>query len=62
MKRRDLEKHLREHGAAPAREGGSHSVWGREGRTAALPRHREIKFTVARSICRALEIPAPKGR
>lgn len=62
MKRRDLEKHLREHGARLLREGGRHSYWGLGAeRSAAVPRHREIAYPVARSICRDLKIPPPTG-
>jgi hypothetical protein len=28
VKRRDLERHLREHGVQLLREGGNHSFWG----------------------------------
>ena len=56
MKRRDLERYLREHGARPLREGGRHSYWGFDAeRSTALPRHREIheasgpQLTIARS-------------
>lgn len=62
MKRRDFERHLRRHGAMLAREGAEHSIWAGASGTAAVPHHKEIKFTVARSICKALEIPAPSGR
>lgn len=63
MKRRDLERHLRRHGARLIREGGSHSVWGvAEGRTTAIPRHREIGVGLLRKTCKDLGIPPPKGR
>lgn len=62
MKPRDLERHLRDHGAELASEGASHSVWAREQRSAAVPRHKEIKFTVVRSICRTLGVAPPRGR
>jgi predicted RNA binding protein YcfA (HicA-like mRNA interferase family) len=61
VKRRDLERHLREYGAEPLREGGKHSFWGFDSeRSAAVPRHREIKPGTVRAICRDLGIPAPK--
>ena len=62
MKRRDLERHLRAQGATEARQGARHAIWTRASRSAALPRHNEIKFTVARAICRSLEVPDPPGR
>ncbi len=59
MKRRDLERHLIEHGCQLDREGGQHSWWvGPSGR-ASIPRHREIKPNLVRAICRQLDVPAP---
>ncbi len=66
MKRRDLERHLRAHGAERQREGARHSVWTIGGldseRITAVPRHNEIKTGTARGICKDLNIPAPPGR
>ena len=66
MKRRDLERHLRSHGAELVREGSRHSVWmigGPESeRIAAVPRHNEIRAGTVRATCRDLEIPVPAGR
>lgn len=62
MKRRDLERHLRAHDARVVREGGRHAIWGNEDKVAAVPRHNEIKFTVARAICKDLGVPMPKGK
>jgi mRNA interferase HicA len=61
VKRLDLERHLREHGAAFLREGGSHSIWWNPAnrKTTSVPRHREINEFTARKICRDLEIPKP---
>ena len=62
MKRRDLERHLREHGAELLREGGNHSFWGIDAeRSTAVPRHSEIAFGLARKICKNLGIPPPPG-
>lgn len=62
MKRRDLERHLREHGVRPLREGGRHSYWGFDAeRSTALPRHREITWPLASMICKQLGIPPPRG-
>jgi mRNA interferase HicA len=62
VKRRDLERHLRKHGAGPLREGGRHSYWGfNPERSTALPRHREIAWPLARKICKQLGIPPPAG-
>jgi mRNA interferase HicA len=62
VKRRQLERHLRKHGARLLREGGRHSYWGIDSeRSAAVPRHKEIAYPLARSICRDLRIPPPEG-
>jgi mRNA interferase HicA len=62
-KRRDLERHLRAHGARLLREGGDHSIWVSEltGARAAIPRHRELGSRTVRSICRALGAPPLRG-
>ena len=61
MKLADLERHLHAHGCALYREGSRHSVWWNPAtrKTAAVPRHREIKNPTAWGICKALEIPEP---
>lgn len=61
MKRRDLVRHLEQHGCVLKREGGSHSVFVNLARqtVSAVPRHTEIKAFTALKICRDLEIPAP---
>ena len=63
MKRRALLGHLQAHGCVPFREGGSHSIWNnpQTGRKEAIPRHKEIKKFLARSICRNLSVPVPPG-
>lgn len=63
MKRRDLERHLRAHGATLLREGGNHSFWGSSTLIARppSPRHREIAYPLARKICKDLSIPPPTG-
>lgn len=62
MKRRDLERHLKKHGARLLREGGRHSYWGMDAeRSTSVPRHGEIAYPLARAICKQLGIPAPKG-
>lgn len=62
MKRRDLEHHVRNHGAHKIDEGGNHTRWvGPRGERSAIPRHREIDYALARSICKQLGIPQPTG-
>jgi mRNA interferase HicA len=59
MKRRDLLRHLSEHGCALLREGGRHPWWGNPqfGKRTAVPRHGEISEPLARKICRDLGVP-----
>lgn len=59
MKRTELLRHLREHGCAFIREGGSHSWWENpaQNRRSAVPRHTEIIDNLARKICRDIGIP-----
>ncbi|MEX2091635.1 MAG: type II toxin-antitoxin system HicA family toxin [Pirellulales bacterium] len=61
MKRRDLIRHLEQHGCHLDREGGNHSTYRNptNGRCAAVPRHREVKPTTARTICDQLGISRP---
>ena len=44
MKRRDLIRHLEQHGCYLDREGGRHSIYRnpQNGRAVAVPRHREV--------------------
>ena len=62
MKRRDLLRHLSEHGCALLREGGRHSWWGNPqfGKRTAVPRLGEIHEYLARKICWDLGIPEPR--
>jgi hypothetical protein len=61
VKRRDLERHLREHGARPV-GGSKHEKWrGPTGRASVVPRHNEIAWPLARKVCRDPQIPAPAG-
>lgn len=62
MKRRDLIRHLGDHGCELLREGGNHSVYvNRAARaTSTVPRHREIDDYLARKICKDLEVPPPQ--
>ena len=61
MKRRDLVRHLETHGCHLHREGANHSIYRNpvNGRCAAVPRHSEVKETVARTICEQLGVPRP---
>jgi predicted RNA binding protein YcfA (HicA-like mRNA interferase family) len=59
VKRTDLIRHLEKHGCALLREGGSHCVYvNRSARkSSTVPRHREINDSLARKICRDLDVP-----
>ena len=60
MKRRDLERHLQEHGAKPLDEGGNHTRWvGPNGQRSAVPRHAQIGTGLAVAICKQLGVPKP---
>jgi mRNA interferase HicA len=56
MKRRALEKQLRRAGCYLKREGSNHSIWinPRTGVVEAVPRHKEVKEPLAKSILRNL--------
>ena len=61
MNRLDLVRHLERQGCYLDREGANHSIFRNptNGRCAAVPRHREIKETTARTICDQLGIRRP---
>ena len=61
MKRRDLVRHLERHGCEFLREGGNHTVYvnRRTRKSSTVPRHREVFESLARKICKDLEIPTP---
>jgi predicted RNA binding protein YcfA (HicA-like mRNA interferase family) len=61
MKRLDLIRHLETNGWVLLRDKGKHSVYvnSANGRTSAVPRHREINDYLARKICQDLGIPEP---
>lgn len=61
MKRRDLIRHLEQHGCRLLREGGSHSVYVNPAakKASTVPRHSEVNEHLARKICKDLEVPRP---
>lgn len=61
MKRRELIKHLGKEGCGLLREGSKHSVYVNRARlrVSTIPRHNEIDDSLARKICRDLEISLP---
>ncbi|MDA1186162.1 MAG: type II toxin-antitoxin system HicA family toxin [Acidobacteria bacterium] len=62
MKRRDLLRHLEQHGCEFLREGGSHTIYiNRSAKKAStIPRHKEVNQDLARKICRDLQVPRPE--
>ena len=61
MKRRDLLRHLEQHGCEFLREGGSHTVYVNRTtkKASTIPRHNEINQDLARKICNDLDVPRP---
>ncbi len=64
MKRRDFEQHLTRHNCYVRREGASHTIFTNadNGKSAAVPRHGEIKTATLRRICHDLDIATPHAR
>lgn len=59
MKRRDLERHLRDHGCREV-GGSKHAKWrGPSEEVSALPRDGQIGPGLVRAICRQLGVPVP---
>jgi len=58
MKRRDLIRHLEDHGCELLREGGRHSVYVNRSnaKISTVPRHNEINDYLAEKICKDLEV------
>jgi len=61
VKRRDLLRHIEEHGCEFLREGANHTVYINRNvrKVSTIPRHREINDDLARKICRDLDVPRP---
>ncbi|NOT43314.1 MAG: type II toxin-antitoxin system HicA family toxin [Acidobacteria bacterium] len=61
MKRRELVRHLEQHGCVLLREGANHSVFVNRTtrKSSAVPRHSELNDFLARKICHDLGIPVP---
>ena len=61
MKRRKLERHLREHGCHEV-GGSKHAKWrSPDGQVTAVPRHNELGPALSREICKQLGVPEPAG-
>ena len=57
MRRTQLIKHLKKHGAYLVREGSRHSIYQRGTLKTMVPRHSEVVDQLARKICKDLDIP-----
>jgi len=55
MKRRDLERSLRDLGWSLTRNGSRHDIWGKGESELAVPRHSEINQYTAKAILREAE-------
>jgi predicted RNA binding protein YcfA (HicA-like mRNA interferase family) len=60
VKRRELERWLRSHGARLLRHGASHDVWVHDGLKGSVPRHGEIRRGTVIAICKQLNLPEPR--
>jgi len=59
VKRRELEQHLRKHGASLVRHGSNNDIWEDQtgDKESQVPRHSEIKNNTARRILDDLGVP-----
>jgi predicted RNA binding protein YcfA (HicA-like mRNA interferase family) len=57
VSRRELVKHLEQHGFALLREGGNHSIYSNGERTVPIKRHRVFDRITANQICKQAEVP-----
>ncbi len=59
MKRKELMRHLKQHGCELLREGGNHTIYVNriKRKSSSVPRHNEINDFLAKKICKDLEIP-----
>ena len=60
MKKRDLEKQLREAGWRFARHGGNHDAWTNGELLEFVPRHAELKEMLAKKILKKAKANPPK--
>jgi mRNA interferase HicA len=62
MKRRDVLRHLQRHNCSVLREGGSHTIVGRNDKpnSTALPRHSEINDYLVKKSAATLKFLSPE--
>jgi mRNA interferase HicA len=61
VKRREFERHLRQHGCFLHHHGTHHDIWVNvaTGAQAPVPRHATFKRGTVRAICQRLAVPSP---
>lgn len=61
MKRRNLIRHLENHGCVLRREGSRYTIYANpdSGKSAPVPRHNEISNVTVRAVCDQLQIQRP---
>lgn len=61
MKRRELIRHLEQHGCEHLREGARHTIYVNRTtkKSSAVPRHTEINDYLDAKICKDLDVPRP---
>ncbi len=59
MKRKELIRHLEQHGCELLREGGNHTIYVNRNKrkSSSVPRHNEINDFLAKKICKDLDTP-----
>jgi mRNA interferase HicA len=58
VKRRDLVKHLEEHGFSLLREGKKHTIYTNGERTIPIKRHRTLDRITANQLCKQAGVPS----
>ncbi|MCP5468313.1 MAG: type II toxin-antitoxin system HicA family toxin [Deltaproteobacteria bacterium] len=61
MKKKDLEKQLKEYGWWFKRSGGKHDIWTNGEREEPIPRHREINEILAKKILKNARLASDKN-
>lgn len=61
MRLLDFERHLRKQGCEKEREGGKHTIYHnpKNNVNTSVPRHKEIRLSTVKAICKQLGILAP---
>jgi len=57
ISRREVVKHLEQHGFVLLREGGNHSIYSNGERTVPVKRHRDFDRITANQICKQAGVP-----